>query len=562
MWGPQPEAGPPPAPAPPRESESERMLRTLLGNLRGMAYRCLNDPRYPLMYASPGALELTGYGPEAFTQRHVLWRELIHPEDVQPVWEGIQAALASRTAFTLAYRIHTRMEEERWVWERGVGIGENPDGVAILEGFITDITPFKRAEHRQAFLSSVSETLASSLDYEDTLAHVVQRAVPMLGEGCLLDMLEPDGSLRRLAVAHVDPARAELAWELSRHYPQWREDAGGAGAVIRTGRTELLENVSDEWLIQYAKDARHLELLRETGVTSVLTVPLHARGRILGALTFFHCRAGRGYDREDRLLAEDLARRAALAVDNARLYREAQLAVQLRDEFLSVASHELKTPLTPLHLKLSALSRELPRCCDGDTRSESLQRHVTVAQRQVHKMSTLINSLLDISRLSRGKLKLEPENTDLGEVLGEVAAWFAPEAVRVGSELRVEGEAHVSGWWDRLRLEQVVTNLLSNAIRYGAGRPIHARVEVVGERARLVVRDEGIGIPPEAQERIFGKFERAVSERHSGGLGLGLYITRSIVEAMGGTIRVDSRPGQGSTFTVELPLFPIPETRR
>ncbi|MFY0525008.1 sensor histidine kinase [Archangium gephyra] len=118
------------------------------------------------------------------------------------------------------------------------------------------------------------------------------------------------------------------------------------------------------------------------------------------------------------------------------------------------------------------------------------------------------------------------------------------------------------GWWDRLRLEQVVTNLVSNAIRYGAGRPIHARVEVVGENARLVVRDEGIGIPPEALERIFGKFERAVSERHSGGLGLGLYITHSIVEAMGGTIRVESRPGQGSTFTVELPRSPPPETRR
>ncbi|MCY1075380.1 sensor histidine kinase [Archangium lansingense] len=518
-----------------------------------MAYRCPNDPRYPLMYASPGALELTGYSPEELTEHVVLWRSLIHPEDVQQVWEGIQRALASRSPFTLTYRIYTRKGEERWVWERGVGLGESPDGVQLLEGFITDITTFKRAEHRQAFLSSVSETLASSLDYEDTLAHVVQRAVPMLGEGCLLDMVEPEGPMRRLAVAHVDPTRAELAWELARSYPQWREDAGGPGAVVRTGKTELLEDVSDEWLIEYARDARHLELLRKTGVSSVLTVPLHARGRTLGALTFFHCCARHRYDPEDRLLAEDLARRAALAVDNARLYREAQLAVQLRDEFLSVASHELKTPLTPLHLKLTALSRELPRCGAGDTRTEALQRHVEVAKRQVYKMSTLINALLDVSRLSRGKLKLEPSDTDLGEVLCEVTAWFAPEAARAGSELRVEAWPHVTGWWDRLRLEQVVTNLISNAIRYGAGRPIHAQVEVVGARVRLVVRDQGIGIAPDALERIFGKFERAVSERHSGGLGLGLYITRSIVEAMGGSIRVQSRPGEGSTFTVELP---------
>ena len=213
----------------------------------------------------------------------------------------------------------------------------------------------------------MSETLASSLDYEDTLAHVVQRAVPALGEGCVLDMAEPEGPLRRMAVAHVDPARAELAWELARNYPQWLEDPGGPGAVVRTGKTELLEHVSDEQLVHYAKDARHLALLRGTGVTSVLTVPLRARGRTLGALSFFHCDPQHHYGPEDRLLAEDLGRRAALAVDNARLYREAQLAVQLRDEFLSMASHELKTPLTPLHLKLTALSRELPRCCTGTT---------------------------------------------------------------------------------------------------------------------------------------------------------------------------------------------------
>jgi len=273
-------------------------------------------------------------------------------------------------------------------------------------------------------------------------------------------------------------------------------------------------------------------------------------------------RASRRYGPEEQQLAEDLGRRAALAVDNARLYREARRAVQLRDEFLSVASHELKTPLTPLHLKLAALSREIPRCCEDEARAQGLQRHVEMARRQLRKLSTLISALFDVSRISQGRLRLELADTDLGEVLGEVAAWFAPEAARVGSKLWVEGEPHVPGRWDRLRLEQIVTNLLSNAIRYGAGRPIHVRVEAVGDQARLVVQDEGIGIPPEDVERIFGKFERAVSDRHYGGLGLGLYITRSIVEAMGGTIRVESRPGEGSTFTFDLPRAAPPPARR
>ncbi|HEX5745841.1 MAG TPA: ATP-binding protein [Archangium sp.] len=678
--------------------ESERMLRTLLGNVPGMVYRSAPEEPWALSYASQATLSLTGYTPEDFTERRVTWGELVHPEDAPRLRKEMKEALATRAPFTLTYRIRPRTGQERWVWERGVALLGPDEEVRELEGFILDISPFrqaqqererlheqlafqhqrlqallqqlpvavhiveapsgrtlnfnaqaellmghpmlpcmcveeyvqyhaihpdgrrfaaqeyplarvlatgkptpqeellydrpdgsvrvflinagpiwdargelqaavasfmditalKRAETHQTFLASVSETLASSLDYEATLTHVVQRAVPTLADGCGLDMLEPDGGLRRLAVAHVDPIRREIAQELARHQPSRLEDATGPGAVIRTGRTELVAEVTDELLTRCASDARHLELLRGTGVTSSLIVPLHARDRTFGALAFFYCRGGqprasRSYGREEQLLAEDLAHRAALAVDNARLYREAQRAVRLRDEFLSVASHELKTPLTPLNLKLSALSREIPRNCSGEGHPEVLQRHVDMARRQLWKLSTLLNALFDVSRIAQGRLTLEVTDTDLGEVLREVVAWFSPEAARVGSKLWVEGEPHVPGRWDRLRLEQVVTNLLSNAIRYGAGRPIHVRVEAEGDRARLVVRDEGIGISPEAQERIFGKFERAVSDRHYGGLGLGLYITHSIVEAMGGTIRVESHPGEGSTFTVELP---------
>jgi PAS domain S-box-containing protein len=538
--------------------ESERVLSTLLGNLPGMAYRCANTPGFPLSYVSSGTFQLTGYPPEEFTERGLLWDELIHPDDVQKVWDEVQAGIEAGKPFTLTYRIRTCGGQERWVWERGVAVHDARGELQMLEGFITDITALHRAEARQAFLASVSETLASSLDYEATLAHVVQRAVPELGEGCALDVLESDGTLRRLAVADNDPARAELLWETTRHDPPRLDVPSGPGSVIRTGRTAHLTHVSEEFLDRCAVDGQHLEFMRKLGATSVLMVPLQAHGRTFGVLSFLYFRPGQRHDEETRLLAEDLARRAALAVDNARLYREAQLAVRQRDEFLSVASHELKTPLTPLHLKLTTLARELQQRA-GEAGTERLRKHLEVAQRQIRKMAMLINSLLDISRLSQGKLKLEPTDMDLRELVGEVATWFAPEANLVGSELRVEGEARVPGRWDRMRLEQVITNLFSNAIRYGPGRPILARVEVDGDRARLVVRDEGIGIPLEAQERIFGKFERAVSDRHPAGMGLGLYITRGIVEALGGTIRVESRLGEGSTFTVDLPRAGPPD---
>jgi signal transduction histidine kinase len=239
-------------------------------------------------------------------------------------------------------------------------------------------------------------------------------------------------------------------------------------------------------------------------------------------------------------------------MNRQRAEQHALEALRLRDEFLSVASHELKTPLTSLSLKLQGLGRSV-----SDEPGSSVA--VTAAslnamRRQVKRLAALVDDLLDVSRISTGRLKLELELVELPGLVREMVARFEPDAQRAGCELIVTTAEPVVGNWDRLRLEQVLSNLVSNAIKYGAGKPIQVRVERAGTRARLVVCDEGIGIEPEALERIFYKFERAVSERHYGGLGLGLYVVRKIVEAMGGTVRAESTPGQGATFTVELPL--------
>jgi PAS domain S-box-containing protein len=244
--------------------------------------------------------------------------------------------------------------------------------------------------------------------------------------------------------------------------------------------------------------------------------------------------------------------------ERERLLVQLQEAVRLRDDFLSVASHELKTPLTPLSLRLQGLERSI-RAEPGSPMAARLGKEVEVMRRQVKRLSDLVNDLLDVSRISTGRMKLSFEEVDLTEVTREVTARFQPEAQRAGCELILDTDGPVAGQWDRLRLEQVLTNLLSNAIKYGAGKPVHLRVEHQEGSARLVVRDEGIGIQPEAMGRIFNRFERAVSERHYGGLGLGLYVTRQIVAAMSGTVRAESTPDQGATFTVELPLQPLPQ---
>ncbi|MFB1479905.1 PAS domain S-box protein [Corallococcus sp. RDP092CA] len=234
-------------------------------------------------------------------------------------------------------------------------------------------------------------------------------------------------------------------------------------------------------------------------------------------------------------------------------------AVRARDEFLSVASHELKTPLTPLQLKLTALLRTVENDPSATLPVERIARDLEVARRQVRKLSDLIEDLLDVSRISMGQLRLDRAPMDLAALTREVVARYAPQSAQVGCAVTLDATTPIEGIWDRARVDQVVTNLLTNALKYGAGKPIHLRVRMDSGLAVLSVRDEGIGIPHEDQPRVFERFVRAVSERNYGGLGLGLFITQQIVEAHGGIVQVRSIPGQGATFTVMLPPGPIAE---
>jgi signal transduction histidine kinase len=259
--------------------------------------------------------------------------------------------------------------------------------------------------------------------------------------------------------------------------------------------------------------------------------------------------AGR-YGGPDVELGRELARRAAVAIDNARLYRDSQDAVRIRDEFLSVASHELRTPIHSLKLIMQGLA------AGGGSRSpERAARSLVLAERQIERLTRLVGELLEVSRIQAGSVALQLERVDLGELVSGVAERFEAELARAGSALSIHATGALVGLWDRDGLEQVLTNLLSNAVKFGAGRPIEVTLD---ERppgtARISVADHGIGVPSARIAHIFGRFERAVSARDYGGLGLGLFIVRSVVEGLGGTVDVHSDPGLGATFTVSLPL--------
>jgi PAS domain S-box-containing protein len=450
------------------------------------------------------------------------------------------------------------------------------EGPPVFTGFVRDITDRKSseeektdllarerrarsaaeaAEARAAFLAEASATLASSLDYPTTLSSVARLLVPRIADGCAVDILDGKGTLRRLVTSHADASRVAASERVSSRYPPMLGAAHGVGRVVATGEAEMLSDVTEEMLRAMARDEEHLRLIRDLRIVSLMCVPLWARGKTLGAISLASSESGRRFGPEDLAFAQDLAGRASVAIENARLYREAREAVRARDEFLSIASHELKTPLTTLQLQIQGLARKV-RNTKGDAGLEALSPRVITSERQVERLTALINSLLDISRITSGRLDLDLEPVDLAAVVRDAAARFREDLARAGCPLEIRTDGPCVGEWDKIRLEQVVTNLLSNAAKYGSSRPIGITVTGDETTARLSVRDQGIGIPPEHQARIFERFERAVSDRHYGGLGLGLWIVRQIVEALGGSIRVDSAAGEGSTFTVTLPKAP------
>ncbi len=266
-------------------------------------------------------------------------------------------------------------------------------------------------------------------------------------------------------------------------------------------------------------------------------VPIFVDGNITGAV----------------LAVSDYTERKRAEEERERLYRAAQEAILARDEFLSIASHELKTPLTALQLQLQMLLRTAQKSGLAKLSPERLLTKLQMADQQTERLAGLINDLLDVARIRTGRIEVRLEEVDLTQIVQDVVARFEEQITQSGCTVKLDTERPVVACWDRARLEQVVINLLSNAIKYGPGKPIAITVRSEESTAELVVSDQGIGIEPEHLERIFVRFERAVSASHYGGLGLGLYIVRQIVEALGGSIRVSSEFGAGSTFTVTLP---------
>jgi signal transduction histidine kinase len=411
------------------------------------------------------------------------------------------------------------------------------------------------ARRRLGFLAEASATLAASLDYETTLQTVARLAVPTLADVCFFDVVTDGETIQRVAWAHTDPAQQE---RVPRYVPPRPLGDHPAGRTLLGGQARLVAEVTDAWMQATATSPEHLQFLRDLGVRSLMRVPLVARERPIGVLTFGLAGSGRRYTPADLVLAEELARRAALAVDHAWLYHQLQQGVRTRDEFLLSASHDLKNPLAAIQGQAQLLRRRATRA--GALDGERLLKGLAPIENSTRMMAQLLDEWSDVARLQMGEpLHLDRRSTDLVALARQIAGVQQPmtESHQIVVEAAVD---ELVGPWDTVRLARVLGNLLGNAVKYSpAGGTITVALgRAEGAWAMLAVRDQGVGIPAADLPHIFERFHRGSNVAgHIAGTGIGLATVRQIVEQHGGTITVESWPDKGPALVVLDMILPV-----
>ena len=494
------------------------------------------------------------------------WQPVVHPDDLLNSVERWRASVQTGATYEVEYRFKQASDGAyRWHLGRAKPVRDAEGKIIKWFGTCTDIDDRKREAETADFRARALALLSSSLDLDAALQGLADLAVPGLADWCCVHLVGSDGSIGLQAVAHSDPHKAAWVRQIDVRAPLDPQAPHGVAKVLRTGESKVYSRIPDSVLSTVVPDAELLELLRGEGSLSAMCVPLIARGRTLGAISLLCGDSLQGFGKADLAIIADLARDAAVAIDNARLYREAQQASRIKDEFLAMLSHELRTPLNAIFGWAQMLQQ---RKLSPEKTAVGLE----TIERNARSQIQMIDGLLDVSRIVSGSVCLKPRPVDLARAIEAAVNSLLSEAEARGIELVSvcsPGMRPVSG--DAARLQQVVWNLLSNAVKFTPpGGRVEIRLsEVSGQRglgnnaasavdfASIAVSDTGIGISKEFLPFVFDRFRQAdsTSTRYYGGLGLGLAIVRHLVELHGGTVWAES-PGEGlgATFGVRLPI--------
>ncbi len=528
-----------------RESE-ERFSLTIDEAPIGMALVAL-DGRFTRV--NRVLCEIVGYTPDELTG--LTFQAITHPDDLNADLELVgQLARGEISRYQL---------EKRYVRKDGTDVDillscsllRGRDGVPLhYIAQIEDITERKRLESEQRFLAEAGLVLATSLNYEETLTRIAVLAVRDVADLCIVEVVEDDQEVRRLKVVSRDPSKAWLCELLSR-IPLDRRRPYLTRSVLETRQPVLMQHPSVETIASFAQGEEHQQALRAAEIRSLVAVPLVAHERLLGAITFVSSTASRVYGPADVRLAEELARRAALSIESAQLYREARQATQARDDVLGIVAHDLRNPLNSILMQAKLLRGR------GAEPKHPARDPAEMIERAATRMNRLIQDLLDVTRMEAGRLSVEPARVPVQQIVSESVEAQKTLGTSASLELRLDVALGLPEVWaDRDRLLQVFENLIGNALKFTKpGGRITVGAARRGGEVLFWVTDTGGGIAAEDLPHLFERFWQArKAERR--GAGLGLPIVKGIIEAHGGRIWVESLPGQGSTFFFTIPAAP------